>query len=48
MSLPSAVLFDLYETLITEYEPGWKPPALSDAQRLQLDEQQMNTDWRAL
>lgn len=48
MKLPSAILFDLYETLITEYDPSWEPPAVSDADRLGLNAKQMKQDWQAL
>lgn len=33
-----AIIFDLYETLITEFDPDWKPPKLSIADRLGISE----------
>jgi putative hydrolase of the HAD superfamily len=33
-----AVIFDLYETLVTELEPDWKPPKFSIAERLGISE----------
>src|SRR5688572_3185815 len=44
--MPVGVIFDLYETLITEYDPGWTPPSPSIAQRLGISEDAMTTGWR--
>ena len=40
-----AVFFDLYETLITEFDPQWKPQP-STAERLGLDQQAFRSAWR--
>ncbi|MAF11739.1 haloacid dehalogenase [Candidatus Poribacteria bacterium] len=32
-----AVVFDLYETLVTEYDPEWSPPRATISQRLGVD-----------
>ncbi len=37
-----AVIFDLYETLITEFDPDWQPPRLSIADRLGIS----NSDFQ--
>ena len=34
-----AIIFDLYETLITQFDPDWKPPKLSLADRLGISEE---------
>ena len=33
-----AIIFDLPETLVTEFDPDWKPPRLSTADRLGISE----------
>jgi len=44
--MPQAVIFDLYETLITEYVEEWQPQP-SSAQRLGLAETAFVAAWRA-
>ena len=39
------VIFDLYETLITLFEPDWVPPRWSIAQRLGVDEHVFEEAW---
>lgn len=42
-----AIFFDLYETLITEFDPDWHPlPTL--AERLGIDAQGFDSAWQAL
>jgi len=41
-----AVSFDLYETLVTHFDPAWAPPATTIAQRLGLDERTWADSWR--
>ncbi len=41
-----AVFFDLYETLVTHFDPDWVPPPRSIAQRLGLDERRFADLWR--
>lgn len=44
---PRAIFFDLYETLITEFEPNFTPqPTLADA--LRVDKQRFVDEWRKL
>ena len=43
-----AVIFDLYETLITEFDPDWKPPRLSLADRLGISEEDIQEHWTRL
>ena len=43
-----AIIFDLYETLITHFDPDWKPPKLSMADRLGISEQDYQKHWRRL
>ena len=41
-----AVIFDLYETLVTEFDPNWQPqPSL--AERLGVDQEAFDSAWRA-
>jgi HAD superfamily hydrolase (TIGR01549 family) len=40
-----AVFFDLYETLVTHFDPDWRPPPESIAQRLGIDEQHFAEHW---
>ena len=40
-----AVLFDLYETLVTHFDPDWTPPPRSIAARLGLDEPVFRALW---
>lgn len=42
----NAVIFDLYETLITEFDPNWAPLP-SVAGRLGLDETAFAAEWKA-
>lgn len=41
-----AVFFDLYETLVTEFDPNWQP-RLSAAERLGVDPAAFSREWRA-
>lgn len=41
-----AVIFDLYETLVTEFDPQWQPPTPSIAERLGITEAAMDEGWR--
>ena len=41
-----AIIFDLYETLITEFSPDWKPECPSVAQRLGMSEEAFASGWR--
>ena len=43
-----AIIFDLYETLITQFDPDWKPPKLSMADRLGIREEEFQKHWRRL
>ena len=44
--MADAIFFDLYETLITELDPNWKPqPSL--AERLGIDEETCLSVWKA-
>ncbi len=42
-----AIIFDLYETLITEYDPNWELTP-STAQRLGVDEREFSGEWRKI
>ena len=41
-----AIFFDLYETLVTHFDPDWTPPPRSIAQRLGLDQDSFVSLWR--
>lgn len=41
-----AVIFDLYETLVTEFDPNWKP-APTTAERLGIEESTFGEAWRS-
>ena len=43
-----AVIFDLYETLITQFDPNWKPPEMSVAERLGIEEEAYSRHWEPL
>ena len=43
-----AIIFDLYETLITHFDPDWNPPKLSIADRLGISEEDHRKHWRRL
>ena len=43
-----AVLFDLYETLITQFDPDWEPPGVSIAKRLGIEEEVFRRHWEPL
>ena len=43
-----AVIFDLYETLITQFDPNWKPPEMSVAERLGIEEEAYSRHWQPL
>ena len=43
-----AVLFDLYETLVTYFDPHWAPPRQSIAQRLGLEERTFADFWQSV
>jgi predicted HAD superfamily phosphohydrolase YqeG len=42
---PRAVLFDLYETLVTHFDPDWTPPPRTLAARLGLEEGTYRALW---
>ena len=42
------IFFDFYETLITQFDPDWKPPTLSLADRLGISEEDLQKHWRRL
>jgi HAD superfamily hydrolase (TIGR01509 family) len=44
---PKAVIFDLYETLVSEFDPAWTPQP-SMATRLGVEETAFNELWRQL
>lgn len=46
MPRPEAVIFDLFETLITEFDPNWRP-APSQATRLGVPEAIFTDVWRS-
>ena len=41
-----AVFFDLYETVVTEFDPSWKPVPTT-AERLGLSQERFAAEWRA-
>ena len=41
-----AVFFDLYETLVTQFDPDWVPPPQSIAERLSIEERIYEELWR--
>jgi HAD superfamily hydrolase (TIGR01509 family) len=43
-----AVLFDLYETLVTHYDPNWVPPVRSIAERLGVEGAVYREHWPQL
>src|SRR5262245_26144719 len=43
-----AVLFDLFETLVSHFDPAWKPPLRTRAERLGIDERVWDAHWRRL
>ena len=43
-----AVIFDLYETLISQFDPSWEPPRLSVALRLNIEEDVFQRYWEPL
>ena len=43
-----AVIFDLYETLITQFDPNWTPPGVSIAERLGIEEATFRHHWKPL
>ena len=45
MHAMKAVIFDLYETLVTHFDPDWAPPRRSIAQRLGVDESIFKDLW---
>jgi len=40
-----AVLFDLFETLVSHLDPDWKPPLRSTAERLRIDPVFYDRNW---
>ena len=40
-----AVLFDLFETLVSHFDPEWKPPVRTRAERLGVDERLWEAHW---
>ena len=43
-----AIIFDLFETLVTHFDPDWEPPRLSIADRLGISDQDYRTHWSRL
>ncbi len=43
-----AVIFDLYETLITQFDPDWTQPRMSIAERLGIEEGVFRRHWEPL
>lgn len=41
-----AILFDLYETLVTHFDPDWRPPRQTIAQRLGIGAEAFSELWR--
>ena len=46
MTRPQAVIFDLYETLITEFDPSWQAKPTT-AERLGIDTEVFDRRWQA-
>lgn len=44
--MPEAIIFDLYETLVTQFDPRWKPQP-STAERLGIDQRAFDAVWQA-
>ena len=44
--MPTGVIFDLYETLVTEYEPHWSPSVPSIAERIGISEEAFSAGWK--
>ena len=44
----TAVVFDLYETLITRFDPDWEPPKVSVAERLGIEEEVFRRNWTSI
>ena len=44
-SMDRAVIFDLYETLITENHPEWHAEAPSPGERLGLSQEDFDREW---
>lgn len=40
-----AIFFDLYETLVTHFDPNWAPPPQSIARRLGVEDHTFNSLW---
>src|SRR2546425_3813938 len=45
-SWPQAILFDLYETLVSEFDPAWTPQPSLAAFRLGVEEAAFAAAWR--
>ena len=43
-----AIIFDLFETLVTHFDPNWEPPKLSIADRLGISEEDYQKHWSRL
>ena len=43
-----AVLFDLFETLVSHFDPDWKPPLRTTAERLGIDQRVYDEHWPRL
>lgn len=41
----NAIFFDLYETLVTHFDPDWQPPLQSIAQRLGVEDRAFSDHW---
>ena len=44
----TAVIFDRYETLITQFDPNWEPPKVSVAERMGIEEEVFRRNWTSL
>jgi len=40
-----AILFDLFETLVSHFDPDWSPPIRSTAERLGVDQKFFDENW---
>jgi len=43
-----AILFDLFETLVSHFDPEWKPPLRTTAERLGVDQRFYDQHWPGL
>ena len=43
--MPQVIFFDLFETLVTHFDPDWTPPARTTADRLGIDGDVYRANW---